>query len=449
MFDNLQSKMERAIKTLKGEGRITEINVSETAHAIRRALLDADVNYKVAKQFTDEVKQKALGQRVLAAINPGQLFTKIVHDELAALMGSQHADINIHGSPAVIMLCGLQGSGKTTFAAKLGAYLHKRGRATMLAACDIHRPAAAEQLRIMAEQAGCGFYSEEKAKDAAALAKNAVSNAKRNNYAVVIIDTAGRMAVDEIMMQEASAIKRAVQPCEILFAADAMTGQDAANTAQTFNERLDFDGVVLTKMDGDSRGGAALTIRAITGKPIKFIGAGEKIEDIQVFHPDRMADRILGMGDVVTLVERVQEQFDEEEEKRLKKRIAKNEYDYNDFLRQIHKLKKVGNFKDIMGMLPGMGKFLGNIELADTATYNKIEAIINSMTPYERSHPKVIDGSRRRRIAAGSGRSLDEVVRITKHFDAIQKMHKQISTPEGLGNAVAKFRGKKMPSPNF
>ena len=423
MFENLQNHLERAFKTLKGEGRITEINVAETVKEIRKALLEADVSYKVAKSFTDEVRQKALGQNVLTAVKPGQMLTKIVHDELITLMGSDSADIALKGSPAVVLTAGLQGSGKTTFAGKLAAHLRKKGRRPLLAACDIYRPAAIEQLKILGTQIECAVYAEDGEMDAVKIAKNAVAFAKNNNYNTLIIDTAGRLAIDEPMMKEVEAIKKAVQPSEILFVVDAMTGQDAAATAKEFNDRLDFDGVVLTKMDGDTRGGAALSIRAVVRKPIKFVSTGEKMDALQVFYPDRMAERILGMGDVVSLVERAQEQYDETEARRLTKRLAKNQFDYNDFLKQIHMVQKMGGIKDMLGMLPGAGKLLKNVNI-DDGTFKGIEAIIGSMTPFERATPSVINGSRRRRIASGSGRSIEEVNRLAKQFGDIQKLMK-------------------------
>ncbi|MDR2231517.1 MAG: signal recognition particle protein [Tannerella sp.] len=428
MFENLNDRLERSLKLLKGEGKITELNVAETLKDVRRALLDADVHFKVAKQFTDTVKEKALGQNVLTALRPSQLMVKIVHDELATLMGGTAADINLKGSPAIILMSGLQGSGKTTFSAKLANLLKtKKGKRPMLAACDVYRPAAIEQLHILGDQTGIPVYSEPENKNPVRIAQNAVIEAKKNGYDVVIIDTAGRLAIDEMMMQEISAIKKAIQPQEILFVVDSMTGQDAVNTAKEFNDRLDFNGVVLTKLDGDTRGGAALSIRTVVDKPIKFIGTGEKMEALDVFHPERMADRILGMGDVVSLVERAQEQFDEEEAKRLQKKIAKNQFDFNDFISQIHQIKKMGNLKDLASMIPGVGKMLKNVDIDDNA-FKGIEAIIYSMTPVERANPALLNGSRRQRIAAGSGTTVQEVNKLLKQFDETRKMMRMITT---------------------
>lgn len=426
MFDNLSERLERSFKILKGEGRITEINVAETVKDIRKALLEADVNYKTAKQFTDRVKQKALGQDVRTAVRPGQLLIKITHDELADLMGGQAQEMNIKGSPAIILMAGLQGSGKTTHAAKLANWLQtKKGKRVMLAACDVYRPAAIEQLRVLGEQINAKVYTEETESNPVRKAEKAVQEARRFGYDVLIIDTAGRLAVDEQMMQEIAAIKTAVNPSETLFVVDAMTGQDAVNTAKEFNDRLDFDGVILTKLDGDTRGGAALSIRSVVDKPIKFIGTGEKMEALDVFHPARMADRILGMGDVVSLVERAQEQYDEQEARRISKKIAKNQFDFNDFRSQLAQIKKMGNMKDLMGMIPGMGKALKDVEISDDA-FKPIEAIIDSMTPAERANPALLNGSRKDRIARGSGTSIVEVNRFLKQFEQTSKMMRKV-----------------------
>ena len=399
MFDNLSERLERSFKILKGEGRITEINVAETVKDIRKALLEADVNYKTAKQFTDRVKEKALGQNVINAVRPGQLMIKITHDELAELMGGETQEINLKGSPAVILMAGLQGSGKTTFASKLANYLQtKKGKKVMLVACDVYRPAAIEQLRVLGEQINAKVYTAETESNPVKKAQDAIAEARKFGYDIVIVDTAGRLAVDEQMMNEIAAIKQAITPSETLFVVDAMTGQDAVNTAKEFNDRLDFDGVVLTKLDGDARGGAALSIRSVVNKPIKFIGTGEKMEALDVFHPARMADRILGMGDVVSLVERAQEQYDEEEARRISKKIAKNQFDFNDFMGQLNQIKKMGSMKDLMGMIPGMDKALKGVEVSDDA-FKPIEAMINSMTPAERANPSLLNGSRKARIA--------------------------------------------------
>ncbi len=426
MFDNLSERLERSFKILKGEGRITEINIAETVKDIRKALLEADVNYKTAKQFTDRVKEKALGQNVITALRPGQLMVKITHDELAELMGGEAQEINLKGTPAVILMSGLQGSGKTTFASKLANYLQvKKGKRVMLVACDVYRPAAIEQLRVLGEQINAKVYTEETEQNPVKKAQNAIAEARKYGYDVVIVDTAGRLAVDEQMMQEIAAIKQAIQPSETLFVVDAMTGQDAVNTAKEFNDRIDFDGVVLTKLDGDARGGAALSIRSVVDKPIKFIGTGEKMDALDVFHPARMADRILGMGDVVSLVERAQEQFNEEEARRISKRIAKNQFDFNDFLAQLNQIKKMGSMKDLMGMIPGMDKALKGVEVNDDA-FKPIEAIIGSMTPAERANPALLNGSRKERIARGSGTSIVEVNRFLKQFDQTSKMMKKV-----------------------
>jgi signal recognition particle subunit SRP54 len=428
MFENLSERLERSFKLLKGEGKITEINVAETLKDIRRALLDADVNFKVAKKFTDTVREKALGQNVLSSIRPSQLIVKIVHDELAALMGGATTDINLKGSPAVILMSGLQGSGKTTFSGKLAGMLKsKRGKNPLLAACDVYRPAAIEQLRILGEQIGIPVYSEEGNKNPVEIAQHAIAEAKKTGKDLVIVDTAGRLAVDEQMMQEIAAIKKAILPDEILFVVDSMTGQDAVNTAKEFNDRLDFNGVVLTKLDGDTRGGAALSIRTVVDKPIKFVGTGEKMDALDVFHPERMADRILGMGDIVSLVERAQEHYDEEESKRIQKRLAKNQFDFNDFMGQIQQIKKMGNLKDLASMIPGVSKMMKNINVDENA-FKNIEAIIRSMTPGERSNPAILNSSRRQRIANGSGTTIQDVNKLIKQFDTTRKMMRLITT---------------------
>ncbi len=430
MFENLSERLERSFKILKGEGKITEINVAETLKDVRRALLDADVNYKVAKQFTDTVKQKALGQNVLTAVKPQQMMVKIVHDELALLMGGETAELNLAGHPAVILMAGLNGAGKTTFAGKLANMLKtKRQRKPLLAACDVYRPAAVEQLRVLGEQIGVPVYMELDSQDPVQIALNAIHEAKAKSYDTVIVDTAGRLAIDEKLMQEIAAIKAAINPDETLFVVDAMTGQDAVNTAKEFNDRLDYTGVVLTKLDGDTRGGAALSIRTVVDKPIKFVGTGEKMEALDPFHPARMADRILGMGDIVSLVERAQEQYDEEEARRLEKKIRKNQFDFNDFYAQIQQIKKMGNIKDLASMIPGVGKALKDIDIDDDA-FKGIEAIILSMTPKERSHPDLLNSSRRRRIAAGSGTDIAAVNRLIKQFDQTRKMMKMVTDPK-------------------
>ncbi|MBQ6434010.1 MAG: signal recognition particle protein [Bacteroidaceae bacterium] len=430
MFENLSERLERSFKILKGEGKITEINVAETLKDVRRALLDADVNYKVAKQFTDTVKQKALGQNVLTAVKPQQMMVKIVHDELALLMGGETAELNLAGHPAVILMAGLNGAGKTTFAGKLANMLKtKRQRKPLLAACDVYRPAAVEQLRVLGEQIGVPVYMELDSQDPVQIALNAIHEAKAKSYDTVIVDTAGRLAIDEKLMQEIAAIKAAINPDETLFVVDAMTGQDAVNTAKEFNDRLDYTGVVLTKLDGDTRGGAALSIRTVVDKPIKFVGTGEKMEALDPFHPARMADRILGMGDIVSLVERAQEQYDEEEARRLEKKIRKNQFDFNDFYAQIQQIKKMGNIKELASMIPGVGKALKDIDIDDDA-FKGIEAIILSMTPKERSHPDLLNSSRRRRIAAGSGTDIAAVNRLIKQFDQTRKMMKMVTDPK-------------------
>ena len=441
MFDNLSERLERSFKILKGEGKITEINVAETLKDVRKALLDADVNYKVAKTFTDTVKEKALGQNVLKAVKPSQLMVKIVHDELAQLMGGETAELDLGGKPTVILMSGLQGSGKTTFSGKLARMLKaKKSRRPLLVACDVYRPAAIEQLRVLAEQINVPMYSETDVKDPVAIARRAIQEAKAKGYDTVIVDTAGRLAVDEQMMNEIASIKEAIQPNEILFVVDAMTGQDAVNTAKEFNDRLDFTGVVLTKLDGDTRGGAALSIRTVVNKPIKFIGTGEKLEAIDQFHPARMADRILGMGDIVSLVERAQEQYDEEEAKRLQRKIQKNQFDFNDFLNQIAQIKKMGNLKDLASMIPGVGKAIKDIDIDDNA-FKSIEAIIYSMTPKERSHPEILNSSRRQRIAKGSGTNIQEVNRLIKQFDQVRKMMKLVTDNSKMGKMMSRMPG--------
>ncbi|MGL4332590.1 MAG: signal recognition particle protein [Bacteroidales bacterium] len=440
MFENLSDRLERSFKILKGEGQITEINVAETLKDVRRALLDADVNYKVAKTFTDTVKVKALGQNVLTAVKPSQLMVKIVHDELVALMGGQTVDINLDGKPAIILMSGLQGSGKTTFSGKLAQLLKtKRGKKPLLVACDVYRPAAVDQLKVLGEQIGVPVYAEPGNTNAVAIAQAGVQYAKANNYDLVIVDTAGRLAIDEQMMTEIAAIKTALNPQETLFVVDSMTGQDAVNTAKEFNDRLDFDGVVLTKLDGDTRGGAALSIRTVVTKPIKFVGTGEKMEALDVFHPSRMADRILGMGDIVSLVERAQEQYDEEEARRLQKKIAKNQFDFNDFLSQINQIKKMGNLKELASMIPGVGKAIKDLDIDDNA-FKSVEAIIYSMTPDERSNPQIINGSRRQRIAKGSGTTIQEVNRLLKQFEDTRKMMRMMTNMKGAGNLMKKLK---------
>jgi signal recognition particle subunit SRP54 len=427
MFESLSEKLERSFKLLKGQGQITEINVAETMKEIRRSLLDADVNFKIAKDFTETVKQKALGQNVLTAVSPGQLLVKVTRDELAELMGGEAVDINLTGKPAVILMAGLQGSGKTTHTGKLARFLKtKRGRSVLVVACDVYRPAAIDQLQVVGEQVGVEVYTERDNKNPVEIARNAIEYAQNKGINTVIVDTAGRLAVDIEMMNEIEAIKKAINPSETLFVVDAMTGQDAVNTAKAFNERINFDGVILTKMDGDTRGGAALSIRSVVEKPIKFVGLGEKMDAFDVFHPNRMSDRILGMGDIVSLVERAQEQYDEEEAKRLQKKISKNKFDFNDFLGQIQQIKKMGNVKDLMGMIPGMGKAMKDVDIDDDA-FKGIEAIIKSMTTYERENPSVINGSRRTRIASGSGTSVTEVNKLLKQFEDMRKMMRMMN----------------------
>lgn len=439
MFESLSDRLERSFKILKGEGRITEINVAETLKDVRKALLDADVNYKVAKTFTDSVKDKAIGQNVLTALKPQQLMVKIVHDELAQLMGGSSVDINLKGSPAVILMSGLQGSGKTTFSGKLANLLvHKRGKRPLLVACDVYRPAAIEQLKVLGEQLNIPVYTDEGNSNPVKIAQDAIRQARNMGNDVVIVDTAGRLAIDEQMMTEIAAIKQAIQPQEILFVVDAMTGQDAVNTAKEFNERLNFDGVVLTKLDGDTRGGAALSIRSVVDKPIKFVGTGEKMDALDVFHPDRMADRILGMGDVVSLVERAQEQYDEEEARRISKKIAKNQFDFDDFMSQIKQIKKMGNIKDLAAMIPGMGQALKDVDIDDDA-FKGIEAIIHSMTPFERKNPSSLNGSRKNRIAKGSGTTIVDVNRLLKQFDQMSRMMRQATVRQNM----PKFKKKR------
>ena len=444
MFENLSDRLERSFKILKGEGKITEINVAETLKDVRRALLDADVNYKVAKTFTDTVKQKALGMNVLTAVKPSQLMVKIVHDELTALMGGAASELQLNNRPAIILMSGLQGSGKTTFCGKLANMLkNKQHKSPLLVACDVYRPAAIEQLKVVGETVGVTVYSEPESKDVVSIAQNAIRLAKQQNHNVVIVDTAGRLAVDEEMMNEIAMLKEALQPDETLFVVDSMTGQDAVNTAKEFNDRLDFDGVVLTKLDGDTRGGAALSIRTVVAKPIKFVGTGEKMEAIDVFHPERMADRILGMGDIVSLVERAQEQFDEKQAKELEKKIRKNQFDFNDFMSQIQQIKKMGNIKDLAAMIPGVGKAIKDVDIDDNA-FKGIEAMINSMTPHERSHPEVLNQSRRLRIAKGSGTNIQEVNRLIKQFDQTRKMMKMVTgaNTSKMMQMAAAMRGK-------
>jgi len=436
MFDNLSLKLDKAFQTLKGQGKITEINVASTVKEIRKALIDADVNYKVAKEVTDEIKLKAMGEDVLTAVSPGQLLIKITNDELTALMGGQSEDIKIEGNPSIILIAGLQGSGKTTFSGKLASYLKRQGRSVLLTACDIYRPAAIDQLKVLGEQVGVEVYAEPENKDAVKIAKAAIDHAKKNNHRVVIVDTAGRLAVDEEMMDEIARLKQALNPSETLFVVDSMTGQDAVNTAKAFNERLNFDGVVLTKLDGDTRGGAALSIRKVVDKPIKFVSTGEKMEALDRFFPDRMASRILGMGDVVTLVEKAQQAFDQEEAARLNKKIRKNQFDFNDFLSQLEQVKKMGNMKDLLGMIPGMGKALKGVDIDDNS-FKPIEAIIRSMTFDERENPDMLNASRKTRIAKGSGRTIQEVNQLLKQFGDMRKMMKTMNKMGGGKRALS------------
>ncbi len=441
MFENLSDRLEKSFKILKGQGVITEINVAETLKEVRRSLLDADVNFKIAKSFTDTVKEKAIGANVLTAVKPGEMMVKIVHEELVQLMGSNMVDVNIQAEPAIVLIAGLQGSGKTTFTGKLANHLkNKRGKNPLLIAGDVYRPAAIDQLKILAEQIGVKVYSEEGNQDPVKLARDGIRHAKEFGHNLVIIDTAGRLAVDEQMMKEIAAIKKAVNPHEILFVVDSMTGQDAVNTAKEFNDRLNFDGVVLTKLDGDTRGGAALSIRSVVDKPIKFVSAGEKMDALDVFHPSRMADRILGMGDIVSLVEKAQENYDAEEARKLQKKIAKNQFNFDDFLKQIQQIKKMGNFKDLASMIPGVGKAIRNLDMDDDA-FKGIEAIIHSMTPAERNEPNIINGSRRKRIASGSGTTIQEVNQLIKQFDETRKMMKKFSGGKNLGNLMSSMQG--------
>ena len=446
MFDNLSTKLDRAIKTLKGQGSISEINVAATIKEIRRALVDADVNYKVAKDVTDRIKEAAMGRDVLTAVSPGQLMVKIVYDELTELMGGEKQDITIKGDPAVVLLSGLQGSGKTTFAGKLASFIKKQNRTVLLVACDVYRPAAIDQLKVLGEQIGVEVYSEAENKNPVDISRNAIESAKKNNKKVVIIDTAGRLAVDEQMMREIEAVKAAINPSETLFVVDAMTGQDAVNTAKTFNDRLNFDGVVLTKLDGDSRGGAALSIRAVVEKPIKFISTGEKMDALDLFYPDRMAQRILGMGDVISLVERAQQQFDEEEAKRINAKIRKNQFNFDDFLSQLEQIKKMGNIKDLMGMIPGMSKAMKDVEIDDDA-FKPVEAIIKSMTKQERANPDLLNSSRKRRLAKGSGTDIQQVNALMKQFDDMRKMmrtmNKMSQTKGGMAQMAKMMGGMK------
>ncbi len=443
MFENLTDRLERSFKTLKGEGRITELNIAESLKDVRRALLDADVNFRIAKDFTNRVKEKALGQDVLTAVKPGQQIVKIVHHELVQLMGGEQVDVDLKGNPAIVLMAGLQGSGKTTFSAKLAKFLKtKRSLNPLLVACDVYRPAAIEQLKVLGEQIKVSIYTEEGNTNPVKIAENAVNFATQNGYNLVIVDTAGRLAIDEEMMREITNIKNAIKPQEILFVVDAMTGQDAVNTAKEFNEQLDFDGVILTKLDGDTRGGAALSIRTVVNKPIKFVGTGEKMTALDIFYPERMADRILGMGDIVSLVERAQEQFDVEEAKKLQKKIAKNQFNFNDFIKQIQQIKKMGNLKDLAAMIPGVGKALKNIDIDDDA-FKNIEAIIFSMTHKERENPMLLNGSRRKRIARGSGNDIQEVNKLIKQFDKTRKMMKMLSSGKNISRAMNAMKMKK------
>lgn len=448
MFENLTDKFERAFKVLKGQGQITEINVAETLKEVRRALLDADVNFKTAKDFTNTVKEKALGRDVLNAVSPGQLMVKICHEELVELMGGNESEINTKGNPGIVLMSGLQGSGKTTFSGKLANYLKtKKGKQVLLVACDVYRPAAIDQLHVLGEQIGVEVFSNKEDKDPVNIAQAAIQYARSKGFNLVIIDTAGRLAIDEQMMNEIARVKEAVQPTETLFVVDSMTGQDAVNTAKAFNEKINFDGVVLTKLDGDTRGGAALSIKAVVEKPIKFVGTGEKMDALDVFYPKRMADRILGMGDVVSLVERAQEQFDEEEARKLQKRIQKDQFDFNDFLAQLQQIKKMGNVKDLMGMIPGMGKAMKDVDIQDDA-FKHIEAIILSMTPKERSNPGLLNGQRKNRIAQGSGTNIQEVNKLMKQFEDTKKMMKLMSNPKNMMSMMKQMKGGGMPGFN-
>ncbi|MCZ2443142.1 MAG: signal recognition particle protein [Flavobacteriales bacterium] len=441
MFESLSDKFDKAFKLLKGQGKITEINVAESLKEVRRALLDADVNFKIAKQFTEGVKEKAMGREVLTSVSPGQLMIKIVHEELTALMGGENKELALKGSPSVILMAGLQGSGKTTHTGKLATYLtNKKGKSVMLVAADVYRPAAIDQLHVLGEQIGCVVYSERENKNPVQIAQNAIREAKQKGFQVVIIDTAGRLAIDETMMTEIGNIKQAVNPDGILFVVDAMTGQDAVNTAKAFNDKLDFTGVVLTKLDGDTRGGAALTIKAVVNKPILFVGTGEKMDALDLFYPERMADRILGMGDIVSLVEKAQEQFDAEQARKLQKKIAKNQFDFDDFLSQIQQIKKMGNIKDLMGMIPGMGKMMKGLDIDDDA-FKGTEAIICSMTPQERANPAILNGARRQRIAKGSGTSIQEVNKLVKQFDDMRKMMKMMGNKQNMARMMRNVPG--------
>ena len=441
MFENLTEKFERAFKVLKGQGQITEINVAETLKEVRRALLDADVNFTTAKNFTNSVKEKALGRNVLTSVSPGQLMIKICHEELVELMGGNESEINLKGNPAIILMSGLQGSGKTTFTGKLGNYLKsKKGKKVLLVACDVYRPAAIDQLHVLGEQLNIDVYSNKEEKNPVKIAQDAIQFAKSNAFNVVLVDTAGRLAIDELMMDEIARIKNTIEPSETLFVVDSMTGQDAVNTAKAFNEKINFDGVVLTKLDGDTRGGAALTIKSVVDKPIKFVGTGEKMDALDVFYPSRMADRILGMGDVVSLVEKAQEQFDEEQARKLQKKIMKDQFDFNDFLTQLQQIKKMGNMKDLMGMIPGMGKAIKDVDIQDDA-FKHVEAIIQSMTPKERANPGILNNSRRLRLAKGSGTNIQDVNKLIKQFDDMKKMMKLMSNPRNMASMMGQLKG--------
>jgi signal recognition particle subunit SRP54 len=441
MFENLTEKFERAFKVLKGQGQITEINVAETLKEVRRALLDADVNFTTAKNFTNSVKEKALGRNVLTSVSPGQLMIKICHEELVELMGGNESEINLKGNPAIILMSGLQGSGKTTFTGKLGNYLKsKKGKKVLLVACDVYRPAAIDQLHVLGEQLNIDVYSNKEEKNPVKIAQDAIQFAKSNSFNVVLVDTAGRLAIDELMMDEIARIKNTIEPSETLFVVDSMTGQDAVNTAKAFNDKINFDGVVLTKLDGDTRGGAALTIKSVVDKPIKFVGTGEKMDALDVFYPSRMADRILGMGDVVSLVEKAQEQFDEEQARKLQKKIMKDQFDFNDFLTQLQQIKKMGNMKDLMGMIPGMGKAIKDVDIQDDA-FKHVEAIIQSMTPKERANPGILNNSRRLRLAKGSGTNIQEVNKLIKQFDDMKKMMKLMSNPRNMASMMGQLKG--------
>jgi signal recognition particle subunit SRP54 len=443
MFENLTEKFERAFKVLKGQGQITEINVAETLKEVRRALLDADVNFTTAKNFTNSVKEKALGRNVLTSVSPGQLMIKICHEELVELMGGNESEINLKGNPSIVLMSGLQGSGKTTFTGKLGNYLKsKKGKKVLLVACDVYRPAAIDQLHVLGEQLNIEVYSNKEEKNPVKIAQDAIQFARSNSFNVVLVDTAGRLAIDEQMMDEIARIKNTIEPSETLFVVDSMTGQDAVNTAKAFNDKINFDGVVLTKLDGDTRGGAALTIKSVVDKPIKFVGTGEKMDALDVFYPSRMADRILGMGDVVSLVEKAQEQFDEEQARKLQKKIMKDQFDFNDFLAQLQQIKKMGNMKDLMGMIPGMGKAMKDVDIQDDA-FKHIEAIIQSMTPKERENPGILNNSRRMRLAKGSGTNIQEVNKLIKQFDDMKKMMKLMSNPRNMASMMGQLKGMK------